>query len=120
MVCNICRQTVQDVRTGYYTCKHAHDNCDFDCCDKCFKGKDNEKAYVDNFDYNAFKQMTIDEKLDILPEVMLNEITLKETMKVPSHIHQLEKHDGKYARGGWNCDKIRGAKKCLSGLTGFF
>ena len=64
--------------------------------------------------------MTIDEKLDMLPEVMLNEITLKETMKVPSHIHQLEKHDGKYARGGWNCDKIRGAKKCLSGLTGFF
>jgi hypothetical protein len=56
----------------------------------------------------------------MLPEVMLNEITLKETMKVPSHIHQLEKHDGKYARGGWNCDKIRGAKKCLSGLTGFF
>lgn len=75
---------------------------------------------MDNFDYNAFKQMTIDEKLDMLPEVMLNEITLKETMKVPSHIHQLEKHDGKYARGGWNCDKIRGAKKFLSGLTGFF
>ena len=35
--CNLCGRNA-DVRQGYYTCKNADTNCDFDCCPTCFKG----------------------------------------------------------------------------------
>ena len=63
--------------------------------------------------------MTIDEKLGILPELMLSEIKIGEKIKAPSHVCYLEKIlPG--TRPGWNCNRIHGASKCLSGLTGFF
>lgn len=35
----MCRNRVKDVRNGYYTCKNAESECDFDCCVDCYKGK---------------------------------------------------------------------------------
>ena len=39
-------------------------------------------------------------------------------MKLDSHVHELTKHPPN-KNNGWNCDRIKGANKCLSGLTGF-
>jgi hypothetical protein len=42
--CNICRAHVVDCSVGYYTCKDAHGNCDFDCCLNCYKGVPDEEV----------------------------------------------------------------------------
>jgi len=43
-ICNICRDHVVDCSVGYYTCKDAHGNCDFDCCLNCYKGVPDEEV----------------------------------------------------------------------------
>jgi len=39
-------------------------------------------------------------------------------IKIPSHVHPLKKHpDGHHK--GWRCDCMKGANRCLSGMTDF-
>ena len=35
-ICNLCGCT-GDIINGFYACKNADNNCDFDCCPKCYK-----------------------------------------------------------------------------------
>jgi hypothetical protein len=51
---------------------------------------------------------------------MLKLIELDEpNMKINAHMHDLSKHPPDI-NNGWNCDKLAGATKCLTGLTAFY
>ena len=72
------------------------------------------------FNPETFPSMPVSEQLDCLTETMLNEVTLDEPeQSVSVHVHPLVKH-APDTDNGWNCDKLTGANKCLSGLTGFY
>ena len=72
------------------------------------------------FDYETFPTLSLAEKLKCLPEAMVAEIELDQPFQqVSSHPCALEKHPANH-NNGWNCDKITGADRCLSGLTGFY
>ena len=64
--------------------------------------------------------MIVNEKLEDLPEIMFDKIKLSDKIKISSHPCTVEKHDKQRAKSGWNCEHVRGADKCLSGLTYFF
>ena len=53
----------------------------------------------------------VDEKLEM--------IDVPDQVKVHSHKCVLHKHP-KNHNSGWNCDKITGVKRCLSGMTDFY
>ena len=36
--CNFCDRN-GEVRKGFYACKNADNNCDFDCCPNCYNAK---------------------------------------------------------------------------------
>jgi hypothetical protein len=64
--------------------------------------------------------MTLVEKLNNITDDMLNTYPLiPGQMEVPSHHCVLNQKD-KDHNGNSNCDKIKGAHKCLSGLTDFY
>lgn len=72
------------------------------------------------FDYENFPSLSLSEKLRCLPEEMVFAIELDAPyQQVSSHPCPLQKHPANH-NNGWNCDKIKGADRCLSGLTGFY
>ena len=109
MVCNLCRKTVKDVRTGYFSCSNANFNCDYDCCYNCYKGV--KPPQID-------QEITIDSQLDALPNTYKSIVLKVPKTKIHSHEHNLKKNQG--VRQGWNCNKIPGATRCMSGLTDFY
>lgn len=36
VICSLCNKTVEDVKSGYYTCNYWNINCEFNCCKTCF------------------------------------------------------------------------------------
>ena len=46
-------------------------------------------------------------------------ISVEKIAKVHSHKCVLHKHPDNH-NSGWNCDKITGVKRCLSGMTDFY
>ena len=101
-----CRQII-NTKLGSYCCI----SCGYDCCRNCYKG---EVAPLE------FSAMTLHEKLEAITEEMLYTYPLVAGhMRVPSHqcalVQKTEDHEGTA-----NCDRVRGAHKCLSGLTGFY
>jgi hypothetical protein len=60
--------------------------------------------------------------LNCLTDELLSDVVLEvPEQQLPSHLHPLTKHPEKKTNAGtWNCDKIKGADRCLSGLTGFY
>ena len=63
-------------------------------------------------------------KLDVAEEKLreydsiLGDIHPETRVKVKSHQHQLKRHPENH-HTGWNCDKIPGVRRCLSGMTDF-
>ena len=57
-------------------------------------------------------------QLESLPELMWKDITVPEKQTVRSHKCELIKR--KYMSSGWKCDLLKGARKCFSGITGFY
>ena len=63
--------------------------------------------------------MTVDEQLNEISEALLQSVDLDPyRIKVPSHSQPLNVKPFDHP-GTWNCDKVHGASRCLSGLTGF-
>lgn len=38
-ICDICNAEIPDIGQGYAACSNANNDCDYDCCLACFKGK---------------------------------------------------------------------------------
>ena len=73
-----------------------------------------------DFDYENFPSLKLSEKLNRIPVKMVAQIELDTPFQhVSSHPCPLEKHPISH-NNGWNCDKIKGADRCLSGLTAFY
>lgn len=72
------------------------------------------------YDPETFGDLFLTEQLDLITEEHLAEVELNEkSQKVPSHHCNMHRHD-EDTHPGWNCDWIKGANRCLSGLTGFY
>ena len=57
-------------------------------------------------------------QMNLLTEDHWKDVVVSETQKIRNHTHQVS---GGVARGnGWNCNRLEGASKCYSGLTGFY
>ena len=52
-------------------------------------------------------------------DLILSGIETKKEMKVSSHKCTLKRHPLGH-HNGWNCDHIKGLKRCLSGMTDFY
>lgn len=72
------------------------------------------------FDAEKFQLLTLNEKLNSLAPELIDGMQLQvPSQKVSSHVCALIKQPPN-RNTGWMCDKIKGANRCLSGLTGFY
>ena len=78
------------------------------------------KAIDAGFNYETFPLLALKDKLNCLPLMMIAEIELQvPKQKISSHACPLVKHPVGH-NNGWDCDKIKGSDRCLSGLKGFY
>lgn len=80
------------------------------------------KNPIIDFGYKKNKTLAInDEQRSKIDETLksVEHFTNENNIKVKSHKCVLQKHPAGQ-NNGWNCDKITGAKRCLSGMTDFY
>ena len=80
-----------------------------------------EDAPIDeNFDYENFPQLPVNQQIESIPPQFLSNIELGPIEMARSHPTCKVKKRPDNHGGGWACDKIKGASYCLSGITGFY
>ena len=85
-----------------------------------FETDDMSDAIDKDFNWEDFPYLSPEEQIKKIPPKLLDAIELGQKVKCRSHnTCSLVKHHPNHA-GTWNCDRVKGAKTCLSGLNGFY
>ena len=77
-----------------------------------------EPAVDHGFDFVNYPYLSSDEQIRTIPQIFMQDIELPYEVKTRSHPCTVYKRPSNHG-GGWRCDKIKHASKCLSGITGF-
>ena len=81
--------------------------------------EEDREAIDEGFDFNKFPSLKPEQQIQQIPKKFLEQITIADTVKTRSHGCQIKKHPTNHC-GTWACDKVKGAKTCLSGIKGFY